>query len=181
MNGLTEEDIIAYLATLLASDSVDEKAEDLISEDQIMSILKAETIICEATKKYPPLDPVIVTWHEKNEVLKWYLGFYLDDNDGGTIRVDHLERAIFNKDKEGRRVLSNRTWKRPAYEDVQDVEEDQIIQCKPIGDWVFEMDDVAFELENSTDIQSLFIKYQSNVCIISMVCNRFVMVLLSSF
>ena len=64
VNGLTEEEIIANLATLLASDSVDEKAEDLIfdSEDQIMSILKAETIICEPTKKYSPLDPVIVTW-----------------------------------------------------------------------------------------------------------------------
>ena len=53
VNGLTEEEIIANLATLLASDSVDEKAEDLIFdlEDQIMSILKAETIICELTKK----------------------------------------------------------------------------------------------------------------------------------
>ena len=69
MNGLPEEEIIANLATLLASDSVDQTAEDLIfdSEDQIMSILKAETIICEPTKKYSPLDPVIVTWHEK----KW--------------------------------------------------------------------------------------------------------------
>ena len=67
VNGLTEEEIIANLATLLASDSVDEKAEDLIfdSEDQIMSILKAETIICERTKKYSPLDPVIVTWHHR--------------------------------------------------------------------------------------------------------------------
>ena len=94
MNGLTEE------------------------EDQIMLILKAETIICEPTKKYSPLDPVIVTWHEKNGALKSYLGFYLDDNDDGTIRVDHLERTIVNKDKEGRRALSNRTWKRPAYDDV---------------------------------------------------------------
>ena len=63
MNGLTEEELIANLATLLASDSVDEKAEDLIfdSEDQILSILKAETIMCEPTKKFSPLDPVIVT------------------------------------------------------------------------------------------------------------------------
>ena len=70
MNGLTEEEIIANLATLLASDSVDEKAEDLIidSDDQFMSILKAETIICEPTKKYSPLDPVIVTWQEKMEL-----------------------------------------------------------------------------------------------------------------
>ena len=83
--------------------------------------------------------------------------YYLADNDDGTIRVDHLERAIVNKDKEGRRVLSNRTWKRPAYDDVQDVEDDQIIQCKPIGDWVFELD-VVFELENRTDIQSLFMQ-----------------------
>ena len=158
MNGLTEEEIIANLATLLASDSVDEKAEDLIidSEDQIMSILKAETIICEPTKKYSSLDPVIVTWHEKNGTLKWYLGFYLDDNDG-TIHVDHLERTIVNKDKEGRRVLSHRTWKRPGYDNVQDVEGDQIIQCKPIGDWVFELD-VVFELDNSTDRQPLFMQ-----------------------
>ena len=156
MNGLTEEEIIANLATLLTSYSVEEKAEYLIIEDQIMSILKAETIICEPTKTYSPLDTVFVTWHEKNGTLKWYLGFYLDDNDG-TIRVDHLERAIVNKDKEGRRVLSNRAWKRPAYDDVQDVEDDQILQSKPIGDWVFELG-VVFELENSTDIQSLFMQ-----------------------
>ena len=76
MNGLTEEEIIANFATLLTSDSVDDKAEDLIfdSEDQIMSKLKSETIICELTKKYSPLGPVIVTWHEKNGSLKWYLG-----------------------------------------------------------------------------------------------------------
>ena len=80
------------------------------------------------------------------------------DDDDGTIRVDHLERAIVNKDKEGRRVLTNRTWKRQACDDVQDVEDDQIIQCKPIGDWVFELDDVVFELENSTDIQLLFMQ-----------------------
>ena len=44
-------------------------------------------------------------------------------------------------------------------DDIQDIEEDQVIPCKPIGDWVFEselgLEDDIFELENSADIQTL--------------------------
>ena len=109
--------MITNLATLLASDAVANHGEDVMfnSEDQIMSILRhkeQETIVESSTQKYRYQDPLIVLWHNRKGTLKWYLGFYLDENDDYTIRVDHLERNLV-KDKDGRRAKSNIQWVRP--------------------------------------------------------------------
>ena len=61
--------------------------------------------------------PVAVVCGE-GEVKRWYIGFYMDDNDDGTFRVDHLIRAG-NGDE---------IWHRPpGCDDIQDTTEQQIV------------------------------------------------------
>ena len=40
-------------------------------------------------------EPLAVIWDEV-EGRKWYIGFYLDENEDGTFRIDHLKRAKEN-------------------------------------------------------------------------------------
>ena len=112
VNNLTGNEMLANLAILLASDSVEGDGEDVIfdSADEIMSILQdkgeeSTPIISSTERERQANDPVIVVWHDKKDNPEWYVGFYLDDNDDGTVLVDHLERFVM-KDKRGRRVKS---------------------------------------------------------------------------
>ena len=63
------------------------------------------------------------------------MGFYVDDNDDNTVRVDHLKRCLV-KDKHGRQMKCDHQWERPKTDDLQGVEEEQILSCKPVGDWI---------------------------------------------
>ena len=157
VNGIDAVEMIANLAVLLSSDVVQDQGEDVIfdSEEQIMKMLEdKEEIATESSQKFNPQDPVIVLWDEQNGGMEWYVGFYLDDNDDGTVRIDHLERVVV-KDKNGRPVSSDSKWKRPKSDAIQDVKEVQILQCKPVGDWVLESQHVIFQLDNNTEIESL--------------------------
>ena len=114
-------------------------------------------------------DPIIVVWHEKGNP-KWYLGFYVDENDEGTMRVDHLQRCL-EQNKRGRQVKSDIHWERPRSEDIQDVVEEQILSCIPVGDWIITPETFIYELTNSEEIKShfesiLWIKYSTNYHII---------------
>ena len=152
VNGLSEGEMFENLTVLLASDSTTDETTDVLfdSEDKIMSILQSGH--CKENE-YAINDPVIIVWHER-QIVKWHLGFFLDDNNDGSFRVDHLER-VMTRDKVRRRVQSDKEWKRPVYEDIQDVEYDQVIKCKPIGDWIVDVDNVVFILENTDEINKL--------------------------
>ena len=155
--------MLANLAILLASDSVEGDGEDVIfdSADEIMSILQdkgeeSTPIISSTERERQANDPVIVVWHDKKDNPEWYVGFYLDDNDDGTVLVDHLERFVM-KDERGRRVKSENQWMRLKIDDIQDVEEEQILSCTPIGDWKLASDTFVYELDNSEEIKTHFL------------------------
>ena len=66
----------------------------------------------------------------------WYIGFYIDDNEGGTFRVDHL---VF--------------WERPiCCDDIQDTTGEQVVDIS--AEW-----DLSTEkslLSNDTETQERF-------------------------
>ena len=169
VNGLNGEEMITNLATFLASDAVANHGEDVMfnSEDQIMSILRhkeQETIVESSTQKYRYQDPLIVLWHNRKGTLKWNLGFYLDENDDYTIRVDHLERNLV-KDKDGRRAKSNIQWVRPKTDDIHDVDVEQILSCRTIGEWKLTEKEIIFELNPLTTIVPLM-EHPKNLCLV---------------
>lgn len=96
-----------------------------------------------------PNQPVAVIWDSKS-IKKWYIGFYLDMNDDGTYRIDHMERK--NK-------RANNTWRRPyGKDDIQDTEEIQIVPVKVMGEWDFMGDEPVFNVLNDSEIQEGFEK-----------------------
>ena len=167
VNNLTEDEMIENLAILLASDTMGEEGEDVVfdSADEIMSILQnkgeesAQINSGSIEQKWQANDPVIVVWHERGNP-EWYLGFYVDDNGDNTVRVDHLKRC-FVRDKRGRQVKSDYHWERPKTDDLQDVEEEQILSCKPVGDWIITPEIFVYKLENSDQIKNHFISVYS--------------------
>ena len=162
MNSLSEDEMAENLATLLASDSIDGEGEDIVfdSADEIMSILNNKDKECTETslgeQKWKANDPVIVVWHERGGTPEWYLGFYLDANDDDTVRVDHLKSCLV-KDKRGRMVKCDFQWERPKDDDLQDVEDEQILSIKPLGDWVITPETFVYQLENYDQIKDNFI------------------------
>ena len=160
VNSLSENEMIENLAILLASDSIDGEGEDVVfdSADEIMSILKnkgKESVNTSSDAKWKANEPVIVIWYERGGNPEWYLGFYVDDNDDNTVRVDHLKRCLV-KDKHSRQMKCDHQWERPKTEDLQDVEEEQILSCKPVGDWIITPETFVYELENSDQIKNHF-------------------------
>ena len=87
-----------------------------------------------------------VIWDTKNR-KEWYIGFFLDKNDDGTFRIDHLER-------DGK---TNSKWIRPrGRDDIQDTEEVQVLPIDIVGDWVFTGDRPTFLLDNTEQIHNTF-------------------------
>ena len=66
-----------------------------------------------------------------------------------------MDRDIV-KDKVGKRVKSDSQWIRPKADDIQDVEEEQILSCKPVGEWKLTEENIIFELENNAEIHSSY-------------------------
>ena len=163
VNNLTENEMAENLATLLASDTMGSEGEDIVfdSADEIMSILQnkleeSSTSTSSVKQKRQRDDPIIVVWHERGNPV-WYLGFYLDENDDDTMRIDHLKRCEVY-DKRGRKVKSDIEWERPQTDDIQDVVEEQILSCIPVGDWIISPDSFIYHLENSDEIKDHFKK-----------------------
>ena len=76
------EDIISsyYHNVLVEASHISNKC--LVTPKRVMSVWMLNTIW--RHKKQNCQDPVIVMCHERNGTLKSYLGFYPDDNEGGT-------------------------------------------------------------------------------------------------
>ena len=81
--------------------------------------------------------------------MKWYVGFYLDESDDGTFRVDHLIRA----------GPGNEMWQRPpGSDDIQDTTEKQVVPVPVIGTWDFSKRKPSFIISNSLEIEETFNK-----------------------
>ena len=61
-------------------------------------------------KSYKYQQPLAVVWYQ-GAGRTWYVGFFIDENDDGTIRVDHLVQQ--GEDQS--------VWIRPRHDDIQDV------------------------------------------------------------
>ena len=106
VNNLSAEEFITNMAIILASDVESREGEDIIfeSSDEIMEILSSNTTTDEPNQ-YKKQDLLAVYWDTTNDFREWYIGFFLDTNEDGTIRVDHLTRL--NKQQ-------SIDWKRPT-------------------------------------------------------------------
>ena len=94
-----------------------------------------------------PNQPVVVVWDVRG-AKKWFVGFFLDNNEDGTYRIDHLERVSSR---------GNTKWQWPsACDDIQDAEEVQILPIQVLGDWDFTSDKPYFLVSNAEDIVQNF-------------------------
>ena len=87
--------------------------------------------------------PVAVVWDE-GDIKRWYIGFYLDDNEDGTFRVDHLICA----------GTEDEIWHRPpGSDDIQDTIEQQIVPVTVSGTWDFSKRKPSFLIYNANEIR----------------------------
>ena len=66
-----------------------------------------------------------VVWDEENNQQNWYVGLYLDKNDDGLVRVDHLQRTSEGDDC---------NWKRSQL-NTKNVNPVLIVHCAVHGEW----------------------------------------------
>ena len=150
VNKVTLEEMIENLVLILSDEN---EAQDCIvfpSEEEIMEKLqnKEQASIDEVTDETTlvPNQPVAIIWDTKKR-KQWYIGFFLNMNDDGTFRVDHLER-------DGK---LDKRWVRPrGGDDIQDAEEVQILPTPVSGDWIFTEDRPIFVLNNEEQIHETF-------------------------
>ena len=81
-------------------------------------------------------------WDNSNDFREWYIGFFLDTNEDGTIRVDHLTKLSKQQSID---------WKRPTKDDIQNIELEQILRCAVNGFWDVDCDTPIFKLLNDSD------------------------------
>ena len=85
-----------------------------------------------------------VVWDEGQE-RKWYIGLFVDNNDDGTERIDHLEM-----------IRAKETWCRPRIEDIQDVKDMQIVPCSINSEWVLSSRSAVLHIKKSKEVDTLF-------------------------
>ena len=97
---------------------------------------------------YQPNEPLAVFWDE-GQTRSWYVGFFIDENDDGTFRIDHLTKHSNTND----------TWARPnGRDDIQNTLAQQILPLKVQGDWDFTGRKPIYVLENAQEINTLFVE-----------------------
>lgn len=90
---------------------------------------------------------------EENNQRNWYVGLFLDENDDGLVRADHLQPIAEGDDF---------NWKQPRL-DIQDVDPVQIVPCAIRGEWDISRN-VVFVVTNSQDINETYEQFhQSNL------------------
>ena len=85
-----------------------------LSEDEIIGVLqhsREEAPGDENEVNFVEQQALAVVW-DNDDGRNWYLGFYLDKNMDGTVRIDHMEQLS---------TSANGTWTRPSSDDIQDV------------------------------------------------------------
>ena len=144
MNQLTAQELLENLIILLDHEIQSSEGEVVLfpTEEEIMEILQSPILI--AQSRFEPQQPVAVIWHSNDGSCYWCIGFFVNQLDENTSRVDHLQ----SKDKI--------TWYRPITDDIQTVNYMQILPCDIEGEWSFARRPTAYILTNSQDIDLVF-------------------------
>ena len=135
VNKLSLEEMIENLTIIFSEDNYVEESIVFPTEDEIMDLLHNNSEYTVASKDITtlslrPNQPLAVIWDSRAK-RNWFIGFFLDKNEDGTYRVDHLERINGN----------NERWCRPSgCDDIQDAEEIQILPVSILGVWHFDSD-----------------------------------------
>ena len=149
MNYLDVELMIENLVILLddeVEESDDGEINCLPTEEETMDLLQASDESTPTETKFTPQQPVAVIWHNQNDTLDWSVGFYLDDVEDETCRIDHL----CSKDKTN--------WIRPSFDDIQVVKYIQILPIDVDGEWDFSARHCTFTIKNAATIHEIFKK-----------------------
>ena len=97
---------------------------------------------------YQPNEPLAVFWDE-GQTRSWYVGFFIDENEDGTFRIDHLTKHS----------NTNGTWACPnGRDDIQNTLAQQILPLKLQGDWDFTGRKPICVLKNAQEISTLFVE-----------------------
>ena len=94
----------------------------------------------------------VVVWLEDKP--KWYIGYVIEELGDGRYRIEHLHRVSNSQDD---------FWGNPTNDDIQEVQEEQIIQCKVLGEWEMENTKLLrirmrYHLKYSKEIDNVFKK-----------------------
>ena len=142
-----------FIIVLDVDDVVNEGQVDISfqAEEEILVLLKQNKESYELTEKerYTFQQPLAVVW-DGSAGREWFIGLYLDENDYGTFRIDHLMRDVKEKDDE---------WKRPRTDDIQDVEQVQILPCQVDGEWHLSCRKSIFKLRNTRESRDTFMSF----------------------
>ena len=115
------------------------------SADEIM-----ETIVYDRTEEkqaaFYAHDPLVVV-SDNNHTREWYIALYIDDNNDGTMRVDHLE--IYTQ-------YCHKEWKHPPNDVIQEILPEQTVPGAVERMWDFTRDTAVFKLFNIADINIKF-------------------------
>ena len=126
INNLSIDQLTENLSVLLSKDISDNSDNVLFStENKIMEILLEKPAASDDSLSKPVYErhqPVAVVW-DSDKGRNWFVGFFMDENDDTTIRIDHLEPQSNDKT----------VWIRPRHDDIQDVEPIQILPCTVIN------------------------------------------------
>ena len=152
VNKVSLEEMIENLTIIFSEDDYVEDSIVFPTEDEIMDLLhnnsESTNVASEGntTLSLRPNQPLAVICDSRAK-RNWYIGFFLDKNEDGTYRVDHLERINGN----------NERWCRPSgCDDVQDTEEIQILPVPILGEWNFDSDKPTFQINNCEIIIKTF-------------------------
>lgn len=155
VNNLSVEEMSNNL--LLMFSNPDEGTHEMLfhTEEEIMSILDGAPTSTKSSG-YSFQQPLAIVW-DIGDVKEWFIGFHLDansDEEGTfqTVRVDHMEKQGACKKK----------WIRPKQDDIQDVQEQQILPCKVLGDWEVTSRSAVFNVQNAGELQGIFDDLFSN-------------------
>ena len=163
MNFLIPEEMVENLCILLDNDIESNEGEvvTLPSEEDIMEILSGRTPTVATTPAaddndnpvFTHLQPLAVVWDANDGKRYWSIGFFLNEIDEITIRVDHLLRKG--------NTSQNGVWVRPEHDDIQEVKTDyQVIPCNVNGDWIDLNSRVPkFKVNNTKEIEKAFENY----------------------
>ena len=149
VNDVNTDQLLENFAILLEQPGDHNETEadvEFPSFDEIMKIIQEKVDEGEpnlSDELFEFQQPLAIVWDQSDGTRKWYIGFYLGNNED-MLRVDHLIGAASE-------------WKRPAIDDIQnETSHQQIVPCPVIGESVFNKRSTLFKVENVVDIQLSF-------------------------
>ena len=153
--GISFDEMLENLTILLDDDGCSGSATvaNLPTNDDVMKTIKNPTTSTPTPTSSAEVNELcVVVWQEQSG-YEWYLGYIQNRCPDGKLSVDHLHRELKNSDSK---------WKYPTREDVQEVDPEQIVQCKVQGDWDLSADSRK-RLFTVTNIKTITFAFQKHV------------------